>query len=96
MAKCAPTAILINLHLWASVKYLTPEVSLRVYYRVMAQNVRYVVLLIALGTIAWLVAGVVAVAMSADAKVIWTCVMGAGLGLTGIRYTIRRARRSGI
>lgn len=53
-------------------------------------------LLIALGTIAWLVAGVVAVAMSADAKVIWTCVMGAGLGLTGIRYTIRRARRSGI
>ncbi len=62
----------------------------------MAQNVRSVVLLIAIGTIAWLVAGVVAITMSADAKVIWTCVMGALLGLTGIRYTIRRARRSGI
>ncbi|MEI6845062.1 MAG: DUF2530 domain-containing protein [Actinomycetes bacterium] len=62
----------------------------------MAQNVRSVVLLIAIGTIAWLVAGIIAIAMSADSKVIWTCVVGALLGVTGIRYTIRRARRSGI
>jgi len=39
---------------------------------------------------------VIALAVGADAKVIWTCLMGAGLGLVGIRYTIRRDRRSGI
>jgi uncharacterized membrane protein HdeD (DUF308 family) len=44
----------------------------------------------------WIVAGVIALAMNAEAKVIWTCVMGATLGLVGIRYTIRRNRRSGI
>jgi hypothetical protein len=44
----------------------------------------------------WVIAGVIALAANADAKVIWTCVMGAGLGLVGIRYTIRRDRRSGI
>jgi hypothetical protein len=44
----------------------------------------------------WVVAGVIALAVNAEAKVIWTTVMGAGLGLIGIRYTIRRDRRSGI
>ena len=59
-------------------------------------NIKTVVLLIALGSIAWLAAGVVALAMGAEAKVIWTCVVGAALGVIGIRYSIRRARRSGI
>ena len=59
-------------------------------------NIKTVVLLIALGSIAWLAAGVVAIAMGAEAKVIWTCVVGAALGVIGIRYSIRRARRSGI
>ena len=59
-------------------------------------NIKTVVLLIALGSIAWLAAGVVAIAISAEAKVIWTCVVGAILGVIGIRYSIRRARRSGI
>lgn len=62
----------------------------------MESNIRSVVTLVAIGTICWLVAGVVALAMNADAKVIWTCVFGAGLGATGIRYSIRRARRSAI
>jgi uncharacterized membrane protein HdeD (DUF308 family) len=44
----------------------------------------------------WIVAGVIALAMNAEAKVIWTCAMGSALGLVGIRYTIRRSRRSGI
>jgi hypothetical protein len=44
----------------------------------------------------WVIAGVIAVAVDADAKVIWTCVMGTALGFVGIRYTIRRDRRSGI
>jgi len=31
-----------------------------------------------------------------ETKYVWTCVCGAALGVIGIRYTIRRARRSGI
>lgn len=62
----------------------------------MASNIRSVVTLVAIGTICWLVAGVVALAMNADAKVIWTCAVGAALGVNGIRYSIRRARRTGI
>ena len=62
----------------------------------MESNIRSVVTLVAIGTICWLVAGVVAVAMNADAKIIWTCAFGALLGAVGIRYSIRRSRRSGI
>ena len=59
-------------------------------------NIKTVVILIALGRIAWLAAGVVAIAMGAESKVIWTCVVGAALGAIGIRYSIRRSRRTGI
>jgi uncharacterized membrane protein HdeD (DUF308 family) len=44
----------------------------------------------------WVIAGVIALAVNAEARIIWTCVMGLALGLVGIRYTIRRDRRSGI
>jgi len=60
------------------------------------RNVRNVVVLIAGGTIAWLIAGAAFLVAGSDAKYVWTCVCGAALGLFGIRYTIRRARRSGI
>jgi uncharacterized membrane protein HdeD (DUF308 family) len=62
----------------------------------MASNIKSVVALIAIGSICWLAAGVVALAMGAESKVIWTCVVGAALGVIGIRYSIRRSRRSGI
>jgi len=62
----------------------------------MTTRLRNAITLVVVGTICWVIAGVIAVAANADAKVIWTCVMGAGLGLVGIRYTIRRDRRSGI
>lgn len=62
----------------------------------MAQNVRSVVSLLAIGILAWLVAGVIAVAVQAESKIVWTCLSGALLGLIGIAYTIRRARKSGI
>ncbi|TRZ73313.1 MAG: DUF2530 domain-containing protein [Streptomycetaceae bacterium] len=62
----------------------------------MSTNIRSVVTLVAIGTLCWLIAGVIALAINADAKIIWTCVFGASLGATGIRYSIRRARRSGI
>ncbi|PHX69468.1 MAG: hypothetical protein CK523_04105 [Actinobacteria bacterium] len=61
-----------------------------------SSNIKTVVILIALGSIAWLVAGVVALAMGAESKVIWTCVVGAVLGAIGIRYSLRRSRRTGI
>jgi hypothetical protein len=55
-----------------------------------------VVALISAGTLAWVAAGVVALAAGSDAKVIWTCIVGATLGLIGIRYSIRRNKRSAI
>ena len=58
--------------------------------------IKTVVTLVAIGTIAWLIAGIVAITLEADSKYIWTCVVGALLGVTGIRYSIRRDRRSGI
>ena len=61
-----------------------------------SSNIKTVVVLITLGSIAWLAAGVVAIAMGAETKIIWTCVVGASLGVIGIRYSIRRSRRSGI
>ncbi len=41
-------------------------------------------------------AGVVALAIGTESKIVWTCVFGALLGATGVRYSIRRAKRSGI
>jgi hypothetical protein len=55
-----------------------------------------VVALISAGTLAWVAAAVIALAAGANAKVIWTCAVGAVLGLTGIRYSIRRNKRSSI
>lgn len=66
------------------------------YYADMAQYVRSVVKLLSLGIIAWIIAGVIAIVVDAETKVIWTCFMGAVLGLIGMLYTIRRARRTGI
>ena len=60
------------------------------------RKVRTVVILVTIGTIAWLIAGVIAVFIGTEAKVIWTCVIGAALGASGVRYSIRRAKRSGI
>jgi hypothetical protein len=59
-------------------------------------HLRTFVTLVAIGTICWLVAGIIAIVLGAESKVIWTCLAGAVLGTVGIRYTIRRSRRSGI
>ena len=55
-----------------------------------------VVTLVSIGTICWVAAGVIALAVGAESKIIWTCVVGTALGVTGIRYSIRRNRKSGI
>ena len=62
----------------------------------MTTRLRNAVTLVAIGIICWVVAGVIALASNADAKIIWTCISGAMLGLIGVRYTIRRERRSGL
>lgn len=59
-------------------------------------TIRSVVTLVAIGTICWIAAGVVALAAGAESKILWTCFVGAALGVTGIRYSIRRNRKSGI
>ncbi|CAB4531964.1 MAG: DUF2530 domain-containing protein [Actinobacteria bacterium] len=62
----------------------------------MTTRLRNAVTLVAIGTTCWVVVGVIALASNADAKIIWTCISGSILGLVGIRYTIRRERRSGL
>ena len=62
----------------------------------MTTRLRNALTLVAIGTTCWVVAGVIALAVNAEAKVIWTCVSGAALGLIGVRYTIRRERRTGL
>lgn len=62
----------------------------------MESNLKNTVVLIAVGTIAWLIAGAAFLVAGSESKYVWTCVCGAALGVIGIRYTIRRARRSGI
>jgi hypothetical protein len=59
-------------------------------------TINSVVTLVSIGTICWVAAGVVALAAGSDGKIIWTCVVGAVLGITGIRYSIRRNRKSAI
>jgi hypothetical protein len=86
MAERTPISVLIYSHSHYSTLMTSPGSS----------NIKTVVILIALGSIGWLAAGVVALAMGAESKVIWTCVVGAALGAIGIRYSIRRSRRTGI
>ncbi len=59
-------------------------------------NLGRTVKLIAAGTIVWLLAGTAFLVAGSDTKYVWTCVCGAALGVFGIRYTIRRANRSGL
>jgi hypothetical protein len=51
---------------------------------------------IVIGIILWTIALVVAIIANAMAKVIFACILGIVLGLIGIRYTKRRAKREGI
>ena len=62
----------------------------------MGSRLRNVVTLVAIGTSCWVVAGVIAVASGSDSKIIWTCISDTAIELIGIRYTVRRNRRSGL
>ena len=52
-------------------------------------------LVIALGVVAWCVTLVILIATGASSEKIYTCIVGALLGLIGLRYTFRRAKREG-
>ena len=56
---------------------------------------RTAVATIIFGIVAWFVALVILIATSAPSEKIYTCLVGAALGLIGLRYTIRRGRREG-
>ena len=59
-------------------------------------EINSVVTIITLGTVAWVIAGLYFAITGAESKLIWTCVAGTALGAWGIRYSKRRAARSGI
>ena len=42
----------------------------------MTSRLRNAVTLVAIGTMCWVIAGVIALAVNAEARIIWTCVMG--------------------
>lgn len=57
---------------------------------------RQALFVITTGIVGWAIFLVFALASNAEAKVIYTALVGIALGLFGIRYTIRRARREKI
>jgi hypothetical protein len=56
-------------------------------------NMKESIFIIAMGIVLWIIAFVFAVVMNADSNVLWICVIGALLGVAGLRYTIRRGRK---
>ena len=56
-------------------------------------NMKESIFIIAMGIVLWIIAFVFAVVMNADSNVLWICVIGALLGVIGLRYTIRRGRK---
>ena len=51
------------------------------------------IFVISLGIVLWIIAFVFAIVINADSKILWICVVGALLGVIGLRYTIKRGRR---
>ena len=50
------------------------------------------IFVIAMGIVLWIVAFVFSVVMNADSNILWICVVGALLGVIGLRYTIKKGR----
>jgi uncharacterized membrane-anchored protein len=50
------------------------------------------IFVIAMGIVLWIVAFVFAVVMNAGSNILWICVVGALLGVIGLRYTIKKGR----
>ena len=61
----------------------------------MLHVMRSAIPVIIIGIILWSIALVIAIIANAMAKVIFACALGITLGLIGISYTKRRAKREG-
>ena len=59
----------------------------------MISLMRSAIPIIIAGIVLWTIALVVAIIINAVAKIVLTCLLGIALGLIGIRYTKRRAKR---
>ncbi len=59
----------------------------------MISLMRSAIPIIIAGIVLWTIALVVAIIVNAVAKIVLTCLLGITLGLIGIRYTKRRAKR---
>jgi uncharacterized membrane protein YjjB (DUF3815 family) len=51
------------------------------------------IFVISMGIVLWIIGLVFAIVMNADTKILWICVVGALLGVIGLRYTIKRGSR---
>jgi hypothetical protein len=59
----------------------------------MIHGMRSAIPIIIAGIVLWTIALVIAIIVNAVAKIVLTCLLGITLGLIGIRYTKRRAKR---
>ncbi len=59
----------------------------------MISLMRSAIPIIIAGIVLWTIALVVAIIVNAVAKIVLTCLLGIALGVIGIRYTKRRAKR---
>ena len=51
------------------------------------------IFVISMGIVLWIIAFVFAIVMNANSNILWICVVGALLGVIGLRYTIKRGRK---
>jgi hypothetical protein len=56
-------------------------------------HLRSAITVIIIGIALWFIALIVAFGIDASANAKWICVFGIVLGVIGLRYTIRRAKR---
>ena len=59
----------------------------------MIHGMRSAIPIIIAGIVLWTIALVIAIIVNAVTKIVLTCLLGITLGLIGIRYTKRRAKR---
>ena len=59
----------------------------------MIHGMRSAIPIIIAGIVLWTIALVIAIIVNAVAKIVLACLLGIALGLIGIRYTKRRAKR---
>ena len=56
-------------------------------------HLRSAITVIIAGIALWFIALIVAIGIDASSRAIWICSIGIALGVIGLRYTIRRAKR---